>query len=172
MVKKIEVNTPDPVPSEKVGTEGPIIYRVQEHPYSRMFYLKNRDPANYVLSKDFFFWSIVSLYLFLIWYYVLIFKNYDFLNQGTTLNNEGGLVWYFSLVSAVCLFFVVVYGYYQKMKNVYPLLGFGFSLLLTSMGLLIFNFRSNEVDRGYENDPVQIAYTFLLLYAFISFFLI
>ncbi len=174
MAKKTEnkASPSTPAPLEKPETERPILLRVQEHPYSRIFFLKNRDPANYVLSKDFFFWSIIALYIFLFWYYVLIFKNYDFLNRVTPHNNEGGVIWYFSLVSAVCLFFVMMFGYYQKMKNIYPLLGMGYSLLLTSMGVLIFNFNANEIERGFEHDPVQITYIFLLLYAFISFFLI
>lgn len=142
--------------------------RVVEHPYSRIFFLKNRDPSNYILSRDFFFWSIIALYLFLIWYYVLIFKNYEFLN----MINEGGVVWYFSLVSAIALFTVTMYGFYQKINNVYPLLGLGFSLLLMSMVVLVFNYQKNEIDRGFEHDPVQIAYVFLVLYAFVAFFLI
>ena len=153
---------------EPTPSESPSLLRVQEHPYSRLFFLKNRDPANYVLSKDFFYWSIITLYLFLIWYFVLIFENHNFLSR----TNEGGIVLFFSLVAAVCLFFVFMYGYYQKIRNVYPLLGLGYSLLLVSMGVLVFNFEKNEINRGFEHDPVQIAYTFLIVYSFVAFFLI
>jgi hypothetical protein len=175
-----EIETPPDTKNSKVkprddkvaytGVTTPL--RVQEHPYSRIFFLKNRDSANYVLNKDFFFWSIIGLYLFLIWYYVLIFKNYEFLNRVTPHNNEGGVIWYFSAISAFCLFFVMLFGYYQKISNVYPLLGLGYSLLLISMGVLFFTFNRNEIERGFENDPVQVAYVFLLLYSFVSFFLI
>jgi hypothetical protein len=145
-----------------------IQYRVQEHPYSRLFFLKNRDPSNYVLSKDFFFWSIMGLYLFLLWYFVLIFENYPFLIR----TNEGGVVWYFTLISAAALFLVFMFAYYQKARNIYPLLGLGYTLLLLSMVVLVFNYEKNEINRGFEHDPVQVAYIFLILYSFVSFFLI
>ena len=152
--------------------EKSVLLRVHEHPYSRIFYLKNRDPANYVLSKDFFFWSIISLYVFLLWYYVLVLKDYDYFERITKHTNEGLVIWYLALISAVCLGIVALFGYYQKAKGIYPLLGLGYSLLLTSMTVLVYTFRTNEIDRGFPNDPVQITYAFLLLYSFVSFFLI
>jgi hypothetical protein len=146
--------------------------RVVEHPYSRLFFLKNRDPSNYVLSRDFFFYSIVALYLFLLWYYALVFKNYNFLSR----TDEGNSVWYLTLFSSVILLMVFSLSYLSPVKSIgnsiYPLLGLGYSLLLVSMIVLIYHFDKNEIDRGFEYDPVQISFAFLSTYSFVSFFLI
>jgi len=138
-----------------------------EHPYGTLLFLKNKDPTNYVLYKDFFFYCIIGLYLFLVWYYIDVYRNYEFLTQ----TDEGGLVWYFSLISSISIFLSFLMKIFNKQKNFYPLLGLGFILLLTSFGILMFNFSVNEVEKGYENDPLQISYTFLLLYSFVSFFI-
>ena len=139
-------------------------------PYYRhagIFYLKNHDPNNYVLNKDFLYYSILSLYLFLIWYYVNVFRNYDFMIK----TDEGGIAWYFSVISLCALTTVLFLSMTKRINNIYPLLGLGYSLLLISMAVLIFNYEKNEIDRGFENDPVQLAYIFLILYSFISFFI-
>jgi hypothetical protein len=141
--------------------------KIPHYPYSGIFFLKNHDPSNYVLHKDFIFYSILSLYLFLTWYYVNIFRNYDFMIK----TNEGGISWYFSVISLTALATVFFLSFTQRINNIYPLLGLGYSLLLLSMAILIFNYEKNEIDRGFENDPVQLAYIFMILYSFISFFI-
>ena len=137
------------------------------YPYSGIFFLKNHDPNNYVLHKDFLFYSILSLYLFLLWYYVNVFRNYDFMVK----TNEGGISWYFAVISLAALSGVLFLSLTRRINNVYPILGLGYSLLLISMAVLMFNYEKNEIDRGFENDPVQLAYIFLILYSFISFFI-
>lgn len=141
--------------------------RLPYYPYSGIFFLKNHDPNNYVLKKDFLFYSILSLYLFLFWYYVNVFRNYDFLIR----SDEGGVAWYFSVISLGALMAVLGLSFFKRIQNIYPLLGLGYSLLLVSIAVLIFNYEKNEIDRGFENDPVQLAYIFLVLYSFISFFI-
>ncbi len=141
--------------------------KTTRYPYTGLFFLKNKDPDNYVLHKDFLFYSILSLYLFLVWYLVTMFMNYDFIAK----TNEGSISWYFAVISAFSLVTVFTMSLYGKIPNVYPLLGLGFSLLLVSMSVLIFNYQKNEIDRGFENDPVQLSYMFLILYSFISFFI-
>lgn len=157
MANKIEEVNPSPV-----GKIGP------GYPYAALFFLKNQDPYNYVLYKDFFFYSIIAVYLFLVWYYVTVFMNYNFM----TRTNEGGVAWYFALFSAVSMFLVGTVGMMYTTKNFYPLLGLGFSLVLISVALTIFTFQMNEIDRGFENDPVQLGTIFLVLYSFVSFFIV
>jgi len=138
------------------------------YPYTALFFLKNQDPYNYVLYKDFFFYSIIATYVFLVWYYVTVMMNYNFM----TKTNQGSISWYFALLSAVSLFIVATFGMLYTTKNFYPLLGLSFTLVLISIGLTVFSFQTNEIDRGFENDPVQLGYIFLILYSFVSFFIV
>jgi len=142
--------------------------RRMTYPYGGLFFLKNKDPNNYILHREFFFYSILALYLFMLWYLANIFKNYDFLIR----TNEGGVVWYFSVFSFAALMMVLAVSIFYASQNVYPLLGLGYSLLLVGMAVLLFNYQKNEIDRGFEHDPVQNAYIFLILYAFVSFFIV
>lgn len=153
--------------TKTTNSEKEVIKRRPFYPYASLFFLKNQDPNNYVLYKDFFYYSIWGVYLFLIWYYVTTMMNYNFM----TRSDQGAVAWYFSLISIVSMFIVGTFGMWFTTRNFYPLLGLGFSLILISMALTIFTFEKNEIDRGFENDPVQLAYVFLILYSFVSFFI-
>ena len=136
-------------------------------PYNEYFILTNSDPYNYVLYKDFFYYAIISIYIFLIWYFVTVFKNYEAMK----ITDIGEGAWWLTVVAGIG--FLMVFFALLTNRDTYPysLAGLAFVILLSSMGIIIFNFDRNEIDKGFENDPTQLSYAFLLVYSFVSYFI-
>jgi len=138
--------------------------------YDSWFKLKNRDPFNYVNNKDFLFYAIVASHVFFIWFIATVFENYqDFidhhgdLGQAITLLND--------IVIGAIGFLLLLWIFNRNSTQIYPLLGIIFILYLVNVGLVIFNFEKNEIDEHYSKDPVRIANSFLIAYAFVSYFI-
>ena len=139
---------------------------MRKNPYSEYFVLTNSDPYNYVLYKDFFYYIIISIYLFVIWYFVTVFKNYDAMK----ITNLGQSAWWLAVVSASGFFLAILSILSNKDRYPYSLTGLAFIVLLISMATVVYNFDKDEIAKGFENDPTQIAYAFLISYSFVSYF--
>lgn len=138
--------------------------------YDSYFKLKNRDPYNYVNNKDFFLYSILAVQIFFFWFIASIFQNYEYIyyNYGdigktiTILND---------IIIGAIAFLIFIYFINKESPQIYPLLGIIFILYLINISLVIFTFDRQEIDSRYERDPCSIAYSFLIIYAFVSYFI-
>jgi TRAP-type uncharacterized transport system fused permease subunit len=138
--------------------------------YNDWFKLKNRDPYNYVNNKDFFFYAIIASHIFFFWFIASIFDNYEhiYYNYGDwgkaiTIIND--------IVIGLIGFLILIYIFNRESNQIYPLLGIIFILYLINMAMVIFTFDRQEIDPRYEKDPTYIAYSFLISYAFVSYFI-
>jgi uncharacterized protein YacL len=139
------------------------------HPYGKYFFMTNKDPYNYVLNRDFFFYIIVSIYVMFFWVIASVYENMDYLNDAndvgqviTVLNN---------IITALTGFLILVSVFNPNNPHVYPLGGIIFILFLIMLGLIIFTFDRREVSPFFENDIVSLSMTFLLLYSFVSYYI-
>ena len=135
---------------------------------SKYFFLRNRDPYNQVLHKDFYLYSILMIYIFYFWYLVAVFENEEYLDR----SNYGKAV--FGLSTAVTVGSGLVILSMMANNYNYPnnLAGIVFILLLISMGICLFNFDLKEIDPRFEKDPSSLSAAFLIAYSFVSYFFI
>lgn len=138
--------------------------------YDNYFKLKNRDPHNYVVNKDFFFYAIIASNILFLWFIGTIFENYEYLythygdtGKAVTILND--------IIIGLIALLIVFYLINKGSNHIYQLLGIIFLLFLINLGIIIFNFDRNEIDPRYERDPVYIGYTFLIIYAFVSYYI-
>ena len=138
--------------------------------YGKFFFLRNRDPKNSVLYKDFYFFSIIMIYVFYFWYIIAVLDNEE---QLTKLNSSSGeLIFYLTLLVSIGTSLVLIYMTFNK--NDYPSswAGIVFVLLLISMGVCLFTRDFRELDPRFEKDPSSLAGAFLLAYTFVSYFFV
>lgn len=138
--------------------------------YDSWFKLKNRDPFNYVNNMDYFFYAILATQVFAVWFIATIFDNYEHIyhnygDMGKTITILNDIV-----IGLVGLLIIIAITN-RKSQQIYPLLGIVFILYLVNMGLVIYTFDRQEIDPRFEKDPCNIAYAFLLSYAFVSYFI-
>ena len=138
--------------------------------YNEWFKLKNRDPTNYVINKDFFFYAILASHVFFFWFIATIFENYEHIyhnygdwGKAITIIND--------IVIGMIGFLFLIFIFDRNSTQIYPLLGIIFILYLINMGMVIFTFDRQEIDPRFERDPTYIAYSFLISYAFVSYFM-
>lgn len=139
--------------------------------YGKFFFLRNQDPGNNVLYKDFYFYSIIMIYVFYFWYIVAVLDNEEHLNS-TYSSNYGKVIFYLTLLVSIGTSLILFYMTFTK--NEYPSswAGIVFILLLISMGLCLFTFDRKELDPKFEKDPTSLAAAFLLSYTFVSYFFV
>lgn len=138
--------------------------------YDSWFKLKNRDPLNYVNNRDFLFYGILATHVFFIWFIATIFENYEHIyhnygdwGRAITIIND--------IVIGLIGFLILIWIFDKTSKQIYPLLGIIFILYLVNIAMVIFTFDRHEIDARYEKDPCYIAYSFLISYAFVSYFI-
>ena len=138
--------------------------------YDSWFKLKNRDPFNYVNNKDFLFYGILASHVFFIWFIATVFENYEHIyhnygdwGKAITIIND--------IVIGLIGFLLLLWIFDRKSTQIYPLLGIIFILYLVNLSMVIFTFDRHEIDPRYERDPTYIAYSFLISYAFVSYFI-
>ena len=138
--------------------------------YDSWFKLKNRDPYNYVNNKDFLFYAILASHVFFFWFIATIFENYDHLRDN--YGDQGNAI---TIINDVIIggigFLFLLWLINKNSEQIFSLLGIIFILYLVNIGLVVFNFDRNEIDPRYEKDPCYIAYSFLISYAFASYFI-
>lgn len=136
-------------------------------PYTNLFVLRNRDPRNDVLYKEFYLYSILMIYVFFFWYIVSVLDNYEYLVR----TEKGTAIYYLTGFVAGCTLIAIALYYIQ---NKYPssLFGIVFVLLLISMGICLFTFDVKQIDPRFEQDPSSLAISFLLAYSFVSYFIV
>mgnify|MGYP003652574904 CR=1 FL=1 len=135
-------------------------------PYSSYFQMTNKDPANYVLFKDFYFYSILANYVFYFWFLISVLLHYD----DFTRTDYGTVVVIFDIIVIVGTFIVLALSVVNKDRFPYPLAGIIFILLLIEFAVLFFYYDKRDLDPEYSRDPVSIGISFLLAYAFVSYF--
>jgi len=135
-------------------------------PYSSYFQMTNKDPSNYVLFKDFYFYSILANYVFYFWFLVSVLLHYD----DFTRTDYGTVVVVFDIIVIVGTFIVLALSVVNKDRFPYPLAGIIFILLLVELAVLFFYYDKRDLDPEYARDPVSIGISFLLAYAFVSYF--
>jgi hypothetical protein len=128
--------------------------------------MTNKDPSNYVLFKDFYFYSILANYVFYFWFLVSVLLHYD----DFTRTDYGTVVVVFDVIVIVGTFIVLALSVVNKDRFPYPLAGIIFILLLIEFAVLFFYYDKRDLDPEYARDPVSIGISFLLAYAFVSYF--
>lgn len=139
------------------------------HPYGKYFFMKNKDPYNYVLNKDFFFYAILAVYLFFFWLIVSIYENYDWLMEVSSTGQAIAII--NNIVLALVGFLIFISLINPNSPQIYPLGGIIFILFLVNISLLIFTFDIREISPYFESDPIALSQAFLISYAFISYYL-
>ena len=138
--------------------------------YGKFFFLRNRDPGNNVLYKEFYFYSIIMIYVFYFWYIVAVLDNEE---QLTKLNSVSGeAIFYLTLLVSIGTSLILIYMTFTKKDYPSSWGGIVFILLLISMGICLFTRDIKELDRKFEKDPSSLAVAFLLTYTFVSYFFI
>ena len=135
-------------------------------PYSAYFQMTNKDPTNYVLFKDFYFYSIIANYLFYFWFLISVLLHYDQFKR----TDEGNVIISFDIIVLVGTFIILALSLVNKDKFPYPLAGIIFIIFLVELALILYYYDKKDLDAYYARDPVSIAITFLLTYAFVSYF--
>lgn len=135
-------------------------------PYSSYFQMKNRDPNNYVLFKDFYFYSILAIYVFYFWILASVLLHYDQLER----TDYGTTIITFDILVLAGTFIVLALAFINRNNFPYPLAGIVFLLFLVELAVLFYYFDKRDLSPEYAKDPVSIAITFLLLYTFVSYF--
>jgi len=135
-------------------------------PYSSYFQMTNKDPSNYVLFKDFYFYSILATYVFYFWFLISTLIHYDDLKT----TDQGLTIIVFSIIIIVGTFIVLGLSMVNKDRFPYPLAGIVFILLLIEFAILFYYYDKRDLDPEYSRDPVSIGISFLLAYAFVSYF--
>lgn len=138
--------------------------------YGEFFFLRNRDPGNNVLYKDFYFYSIIMIYVFYFWYIVAVLDNEE---QLTQLNSTSGeVIFYLTLLVSIGTSLILCYMTLSKKEYPSSWAGIVFILLLISMGMCLFTRDFRELDANFEKDPSRLAAAFLLSYTFVSYFFV
>ncbi len=135
-------------------------------PYSSYFQMTNKDPSNYVLFKDFYFYSILANYVFYFWFLISVLLHYDDLKK----NEYGNTIIVFDIIVIIGTFIVLALSVINKDRFPYPLAGIVFILLLIEFAILFYYYDKRDLDPEYSKDPVSIGITFLLTYTFVSYF--
>ena len=141
---------------------------LDDNPNTRYFFLRNRDPKNQVLHKDFYLYSILMIYIFYFWYIVSVFENEEFLDR----SNYGKAIFGITTAVAAGTGLVILSMIFNQYKYPNDLAGIVFILLLISMGITLFNFDLREIDPRFERDPSSLSAAFLIAYSFVSYFFI
>jgi hypothetical protein len=128
--------------------------------------MTNKDPSNYVLFKDFYFYSILATYVFYFWFLISTLIHYDDLKT----TDQGLTIIVFSIIIIVGTFIVLGLSMVNKDRFPYPLAGIVFILLLIEFAILFYYYDKRDLDPEYSRDPVSIGISFLLAYAFVSYF--
>ena len=76
----------------------------------------------------------------------------------------------FDIIVIVGTFIVLALSVVNKDRFPYPLAGIIFILLLVELAVLFFYYDKRDLDPEYARDPVSIGISFLLAYAFVSYF--
>ena len=138
--------------------------------FDKWFKLKNRDPFNYVNNMEYFFYAILFVHVTFIWFIATIFDNYEHIH-----NNYGDWGKAITIINDIVIgmigFLILIYLFNPQSKQIYPLLGIVFILYLINMGMVLYSFDRQEIDARFEKDPVNIAFMFLLSYAFVSYYI-
>jgi len=135
-------------------------------PYTDYFQMKNRDPFNYVLFKDFYFYSILAIYVFFFWFLASVLLHYDQLER----TDYGTTIIVFNIMVLVGTFIVLGLAFINRDNFPYPLAGIIFMLFLIELAILFYYFDKRDLNSDYAKDPVSVAITFLLLYTFVGYF--
>lgn len=135
-------------------------------PYSAYFQMTNKDPSNYVLFKDFYFYSIISTYLFYFWFLASTLLHYDELKT----TDEGNVIIVFDIIVIVGTFIILSLALVNKERFPYPLAGIIFLIFLVELSIMMYYYDKRDLDPEYARDPVSIGITFLLVYTFVSYF--
>jgi fatty acid desaturase len=135
-------------------------------PYSDYFKLRNKDPSNYVLFKDFYLYSIIAIYVFYFWFLSSTLLHYDNLKR----NDHGMAIIILSIIVLIGTFIVLSLGFINNKRFPYELTGIVFLLFLINLSLVLYYYDKRDLDADYSQDPVSIGITFLILYAFVSYF--
>lgn len=138
----------------------------KDHSYAKYFHLRNKDPKNYVLYKDFYFYSILAIYVFFFWLISTVIMNTDTLKR--TSAGTAVLVFNYIVLGGVGLLFLL--GFLNRDTFPYSMAGIIFLLFIIELAVLLYHYDKRDLDSDYSKDPVSIAITFLLLYAFVSYF--
>ena len=137
-----------------------------ERPYSGYFHLTNKDPHNYVLYKDFFFYSVIAVYIFYFWLLITVLMNHEELER----TDYGTTILVFNIIILVGTFLILAISFFNRENFPYSLAGIIFLLLLIEIILLVYYFDKKDLDPDYVKDPTSVAITFLIVYAFVSYF--
>lgn len=135
-------------------------------PYSSYFQMTNKDPSNYVLFKDFYFYSILATYIFYFWFLISVLLHYDELKTV----DYGNAIIVFNIIIIVGTFIILFLSMVNKDRFPYPLAGIIFILLLIEFAMVFYYYDKRDLDPEYSKDPVSIAFSFLLTYTFVSYF--
>lgn len=139
------------------------------HPYGKYFFMKNKDPYNYVLNKDFFFYAILATYIFFFWVITAIYENYNWLMEVSSTGQVIAIINNIVLGFVVFLIFVSLIN--PNSPQIYPLGGIIFILFLVNISLLIFTFDIREISPYFEKDPIALSFAFLITYSFVNYYL-
>lgn len=135
-------------------------------PYSGYFKMRNKDPYNYVLFKDFYFYCIIAVYLFYVWFLVSVY-----LHQSDLERDDNGLIIIsLNYIVSVGSFAVLLMAFINTTEFPYALAGIVFMIFLIEIAILMAWYDKRDLDPDYARDPVSIAITFLILYAFVGYF--
>jgi len=151
---------------EKISTNEDINNMLNySHPYAKYFFLRNRDPYNDVLYKDFYLYSIFMIYIFYFWYIVATMENHEYLLMST----KGTAIYYITgFVAGLTLLLLMIMFIQKNYPN--NLAGIVFILLIISMSICLFTFDLYQIDPRFEKDPSSLAAAFLITYSFVSYF--
>lgn len=136
-------------------------------PYSSYFKLRNKDPNNYVLFKDFYFYCILAIYVFYIWFLTSVFIHHDRLER----NDNGLIIISLNYIVSLGSFMVLFLAFWNgRQEFPYSLAGIIAILFLVELTVLLAFYDKRDLDSDYARDPASIAITFLILYTFVSYF--
>ena len=135
-------------------------------PFGKYFQIKNKDPDNVVLYKNFYFYSILGVYLFYFWYLFSVLINFNTLKN----DNRGTFIYVNAIISLIGTLLVLLLAIYNKTKYPYELSGIVFIIYISGLATTLYIYEKLELDGRYERDPVSLGITFLLVYSFVSYF--
>lgn len=135
-------------------------------PYSSYFQMTNKDPTNYVLFKDFYFYSIFATYIFYFWFLASVLLHYNEFKR----TDYGNAILIFDILVLVGTIIILILALINKDNFPYPLAGIIFILFLVELAILFFYYDKKDLNSEYSQDPVSVGITFLLVYSFVSYF--
>ena len=140
----------------------------EQVPYSKYFIMRNKDNKNYVLYKDFYFYSIIAIYIFYFWYLITVIMHYKDFDKKI----EGKAIVALAILVLVGTFLILTISFFSPNNYPYSMAGIIFLIFIIDLALLFWYYDKTEIDGDYSQDPVSIAITFLLTYTFVSYFTI